>query len=194
MSSARSWRRARPTDRGASAWPPPRGAGASTTTTCTPGICSSQDQTGRTRSGSTTGATPSSRTPLHARPSRLGAAAARERPRRASPATCPPGESAHHCALRCAQSSPTYFIPGLLPDRIGHRRVSPARRPFFMTLHKRSIPAAGIPDEGILGRGPHRPERCRVPRREGVELLVPLRSAAPSHRAPECFSIRPRPA
>jgi MFS family permease len=30
---------------------------------------------------------------------------------------------------------------GLLPDGIGRRRVSPARRPFFMTFHKCSIPA-----------------------------------------------------
>src|SRR6266508_2062059 len=36
----------------------------------------------------------------------------------------------------CAQSIPTYFISGLLPDGIGHRRVSPARRPFCMTFHE----------------------------------------------------------
>src|SRR6266702_3335479 len=55
---------------------------------------------------------------------------------RPSSAISPPGASAHHCAVRYAQSSPTYFTSGLLPDGIGHRRVSPARRPFFMTFHK----------------------------------------------------------
>src|SRR5881409_317324 len=38
-----------------------------------------------------------------------------------------------------AQSSPTYFTSGLLPDGIRHRRVSPARRPFFMTFHKEAL-------------------------------------------------------
>src|SRR5439155_5444019 len=65
-------------------------------------------------------------------------AVSRDRP---SPAISPPGASAHHCAVRYAQSTPTYFTSGLLPDRIRHRRVSPARRPFFMTFHKGSIPA-----------------------------------------------------
>src|SRR5213593_3987215 len=60
---------------------------------------------------------------------------------RPSPAISPLEASAHHCAFRYAQSSPTYFTSGLLPDGIGHRRVSPARRPFFMTFHKRSIRA-----------------------------------------------------
>src|SRR5204863_3934158 len=57
-----------------------------------------------------------------------------------SPVISPPRASAHHCACRYAQSSPTCFTSGLLPDGIRHRRVSPARRPFFMSFHKRSIP------------------------------------------------------
>jgi hypothetical protein len=77
---------------------------------------------------------PSSRT-SRASPSRSAAM-------RPSPATAPPSVSAHHCACRYAQSTPTYFTSGLLPDGIRHRRVSPARRPFFMTFHKGSIPTA----------------------------------------------------
>ena len=49
------------------------------------------------------------------------------------------GTPASSHAQQGAQSTPTYFTSGLLPDGIRHRRVSPARRPFFMTFHKRSI-------------------------------------------------------
>jgi hypothetical protein len=38
--------------------------------------------------------------------------------------------------LPIRQSTPTYVTSGLLPDGIRHRRVSPARRPFFMTFHE----------------------------------------------------------
>ena len=56
--SAKSRRFATATARGASAWRPRQGRRASTTTTCTPGTCSSQRSTGLTRCDSTTGETP----------------------------------------------------------------------------------------------------------------------------------------
>jgi len=109
---------------------------ASATSTCQPQATSSS----RTQSAPLIisrhafTSSPSSKT-SRASPSRSAAI-------RPSPAISPPGESAHHCATRYAQSSPTYFTAGLLPDGIRHRRVSPARRPFFMTFHKGSIPTA----------------------------------------------------
>ena len=112
---------------------------ASATSTCQPQATSSS----RTQSApliiSTQAFTssPSSKT-SRASPSRSAAT-------RPSLAISPPGASAHHCACRYAQSSPTYFISGLLPDGIRHRRVSPARRPFFMTFHKCSIRSPGSP-------------------------------------------------
>src|SRR3989442_11235048 len=51
-----------------------------------------------------------------------------------------------------AQSIPTYSTSGLLPDGIGHRRVSPARRPFFMTFHKCSTSSAAHSEAAMRPR------------------------------------------
>ena len=63
--SARSRPYARPTDRGASAWPRLRARRVWITTTFTPGTCSCRASTDQTRSGCTTGEMPSSR--IHSR-------------------------------------------------------------------------------------------------------------------------------
>src|SRR5918992_4229555 len=95
---------------------------------------------------------------------------------RPSPAISPPGASAHHCAVRYAQSTPTYFTSGLLPDGIGHRRVSPARRPFFMTFHKFD-PRGSIQALALLFAG-H--PGTRQPSRDGAKRRADFRRPSSS--------------